>query len=224
MTFGFVAPLHAQSVGTTGTVAISSQLVDRGVAITPSTPILQGAVSWSTPSGWSLGLSGSTRIRSPGRIVETLAQAAHSWTVSSDWQMQAALIYYRYPSSGPWHVYDRTELAVYWIYRDILTVGLSGSQLFHGADHGPRGAADIGFRWPLAPHLTLSAGAGIAQTLVRPRYPYYAESAHYAYGQLGLIWDNGPWRVELAHIASDQEKRHGQPGVSPWTATIARSF
>lgn len=215
--------LHAQSVSTSATVAVSSQLVDRGVAITPSTPILQGAVSWATPSGWSFGLSGSTRLRAPGRVAETLLQVARSWTVTDDWQVQAALLYYRYPPNGPWQPYDRAELAVVGIYRDILTVGVSASQLFHGANRGPRGAADIGLRWPVAPHLSVSAGAGIAQSLVRPHYPYQG-AGQYAYGQLGLVWDNGAWRVELAHIMSDQDTRRGQPGVSPWTATIARSF
>src|SRR3546814_2763211 len=35
------APLHAQSWPFSGEVALSSQLVDRGLAISPATPILQ---------------------------------------------------------------------------------------------------------------------------------------------------------------------------------------
>ena len=75
-----VAPaLHAQSSTFSGAVALSSQLVDRGQAITRTTPILQGAASWTFPAGWSLGLSASTEVRSPGHVV---AAAADIFTYS----------------------------------------------------------------------------------------------------------------------------------------------
>lgn len=62
---------HAQS-SASGTVAVSSQLVDRGIAVTGQTPVVQGAASLGFPSGWSLGLSASVeaargRCRRTGR-------------------------------------------------------------------------------------------------------------------------------------------------------------
>lgn len=214
--------LHAQSSSFGGVVAVSNQLVDRGLAVTPKTPVLQGALSWTTPSGWSLGLSASSETRSPGQVVETLAQASYAWALSSDWQMQTSLLYYRYGNDSHWRIYDRVELGANWIYRDVLTLGLSEAQLIHTGGRGPRGAADVGFRWPLVLKVSVSAGVGTAQYLVPP---YYREYSRYQYGHAGLVWENDGWRVELNHIMTRHAPRpRGSPGVSPWNATLSRTF
>ncbi|MGY3229310.1 uncharacterized protein (TIGR02001 family) [Luteibacter sp. HA06] len=219
-----VAPgvLHAQSSSIGGVVAISNQLVDRGLAVTPKTPVLQGALSWTTPSGWSLGLSASTETRSPGQIVEALAQASYAWTLSTDWQMQTSLLYYRYGNDSHSRNYDRVELAANWIYRDVLTLGLSEARLVHTGGRGPRGAADIGFHWPLVRNVSVSAGVGTAQYFITP---YNREYARYQYGHGGLVWENAGWRVELNHIMTRHAARPvGSPAVSPWNATISRTL
>jgi uncharacterized protein (TIGR02001 family) len=224
---GFPATSHAQSAGFSGVVALSSQLVDRGQAVTPATPILQGAVSWTSPSGWSLGVSGSSRLRSPDDVVEALAQASRYWSLSGDWQMQTGLLYYNYPGNSRSRVYNRAELGASLIYRDVLTFGLSAAHVFRSGNQRPRAAADIGFHWPLAWHISLSAGAGVAQTLIARRYPNtYDQPNHYAYGQVGLMWAQGPWRVELDHIQSNlpDAGRQGNLDVSPWVATLSWSF
>jgi uncharacterized protein (TIGR02001 family) len=224
--------LHAQSTNVSGAVALSSQLVDRGLAIAPATPALQGAVSWTSPAGWSLGLSGSAELRSPGRVIEALVQASRFWSLSSDWQMQASLLYYNYPGTAHSRVFDRTETGVNWIYRDILTFGLSAVCVIGAKDHQPRGAADLSLHWPLAWHFSLSAGAGVAQSLIAPHAPNapnssgYSHASLYGYGQAGLTWGNGPWRVELDRVMTDQgmQRHRDDLRASPWTATISRSF
>ena len=231
------ATLQAQSISVDGTVALSSQLVDRGQAITRATPILQGAVSWTSPAGWSLGLSGSTAVRSPNRIVEALAQASRYWSLSGDWQMQISALYYRYPGSADTRAYDRAEAGLNWTYRDVLTLGVSALYVIGARDHRPRGAVDASFHWPLAGHFSFSAGAGIAQATAAPYSPYRygrADSYRYhrsdsglrGYGHAGLSWSNGPWRVELNRILADPATRRQweESGASPWVATISRSF
>ncbi|GLQ47153.1 hypothetical protein GCM10007862_22040 [Dyella lipolytica] len=224
------APLHAQSATVSGAVAVSSQLVDRGQAVTPATPILQAAVSWAPAPGWSLGLSGGTEIRSPGHVSEALAQVSHYWSLSSDWQMQGDLLYYDYPGNAQARLFDRTEIGVNWIYRDILTFGLSGICLINGTRHEPRGAADINFHWPLAWHFSLSLGAGVSQSLVLNSGSYgYGErinTAVYRYGHAGLLWSYGPWRVELDRVATNPAiPRHaGNLVTAPWVGTISWSF
>jgi hypothetical protein len=247
-------PLHAQSTTFNGIAALSSQLVDRGQAITGDTPILQGAASWtfptegtasqSLPSGWSLGLSGSTEIRSPNRLVEAMAQASRYWSLSSEWQMQVSLLYYRYPgSTGGSRAFDRAETGVSWSYRDVLTFGLSAIHVIGAKNQLLRGAADINLHWPLARHFSLSAGAGITQSLAAPYRPYhhvyngssshayanYAYSSradHYSYGHVGLLWSDGPWRIELDRIvaAPETQQQWANLDTSRWVATISRSF
>ena len=233
--------LHAQSGNFSGTVALSSQLVDRGLAMTPSTPILQGAASWISPAGWSLGLSAGVEVRSPGHLAEAIAQASRFWSLSSDWQVQGNLLYYNYHNNGRTGVFDRAETGVNWIYRDVLTLGLSANWFIGASDHGPHGAADIGFHWPLARHFSFSAGAGVAQTLTTAygshSYGYGYERGHgydydydrvstYRYGHAGLVWSYGPWRAELDRIVTDLDWNQPANSLSApsWVATISRSF
>lgn len=229
-TLALLAPVAAlaQSTGNGGlgaTLGLTSQLVDRGVALSPPTPILQAAVSWSTPVGWALGVSASSETDHPRRVRESMAQVDHAWTLSGDWQAQAGLIYYRYNQhSNAWRPYDRTELSGSLIYRDVLTFGVSAAQMTHASGHGPRLAADIDLRWPLAPHLSLIAGAGISQYLVVPRYRYDA-APDYEYGHLGVVWENGAWRIELKRMATqDAPRPRHTSDLSPWNAAIAFSF
>lgn len=246
--------LQAQSTTFNGTVALSSQLVDRGQAVTGDTPILQGAAAWTFPaeevvsrtfpSGWSLGLSGSTEVRSPNRLVEALVQISRYWSVSGDWQMQVSLLYYRYPGNTGSRAFDRTEAGVNWSYRDVLTFGLSALYVIGAKSHQPRAAADINLHWPLAQHFSLSAGAGITQSLIAPYSPYHhaytgsydyahashyssARAGHYGYGHVGLLWSNGPWRIELDRIVAAPETQQQWANLddsSSWVATVSRSF
>ena len=226
------ALLHAQSApGTTGTVALSSQLVDRGLAITPATPVVQAAASWTSSTGWSVGLSGSAEARAPGRIAQALLQGARHWSLSADWQMQAGLLYYRYGGSIRSAMHDRGELGVHWLYRDTLAFGLSASRVIGSGDRRTRAAADLDVHWPLSEHAFLSAGVGVAR--VPParyrRYRYYRHydrDGYYRYGQVGLMWAHGPWRLELDRVMTDlgSWRSGGYVKAQPWMATISRSF
>lgn len=227
-------PLHAQSNSLSGTVALSSQLVDRGIALTPVTPVLQGAVNWSSAGGWMAGLSIGSQLRSPDRS-EGLVQLGHYWSLSDDWRMQADLTYYGYTGNTRASAYDRAEASVNWMYRDVLSLGLSAITLTGGNDHQPRGAADLDFHWPLPWHLSVAAGAGITQTLVTERGPYFYRhheyryggvSSYYGYGHLGLIWAYGPWQVELDRIATSSNiaRQVGGLRAAPWVGTVSWSF
>jgi hypothetical protein len=223
-------PLHAQSSTVSGAVAVSSQLVDRGLAVTPATPILQAATSWTSASGWSLGLSAGTELRQPThRLSEALAQLSRYWTLSGNWQMQGSLLYYGYPGNAPARPFDRTETGINWIYRDVLTFGLSAIYLTHGPHRDPRGAADLNFHWPLAWHFSLSLGAGVAQHLLSPydSYGYQGRlgTGVYGYGHAGLVWSDGAWRVELDRITTDPSMpRRGYLVSQPWVGTVSWSF
>ena len=221
-------PLQARSSDFSGEVALTSQLVDRGLALTPPTPAVQGALSLALPEGWSLGVSGGVEIRSPGHVPESLAQLSRAVTLSNDWQMQASLLYYHYADNAQARIYDRTEAGVGWTYRDILSFNLSADYTLGAKESQVRPAADLNLHWPLPWHLSLSAGAGVAQYVIAPyhRSSGYDYTGTYYYGHAGLLWSKGPWRLELDRVFTDPTIRQhwGNLAASPWLGTISWSF
>lgn len=226
-------PVRAASGNFTGTLALSSELVDRGQAITSATPILQAAATWAFRPGWSAGVSGSAAVRSPGRIVEGIAQVARYWQLSDAWQLQASLLYYQYPGNARSGALDRTEAGIHLTYRDVLTASLSAIRVGGVRNHGPRGAFDLALHWPLARRLYLAAGVGITQPVVARYYDDdyrrptgYARTDVRGYGQVGLLWRAGAWQIEVDRFFADAatRERWGDLHASPWAATVAWSF
>jgi hypothetical protein len=217
-------PGHAWAGTFNGEASLSSQLVDRGLAITPATPVMQGAVSWTNGSGWTLGLSAAVESRSPGNLAAGVASVTRAWSLSDNWRMQTGVNYYHYAYLRRGNVY---EPGVYWIYRDVLTMGLSGTHVVGTAGRWLQPAADLNLRWPLANDLALSAGIGVARHAVyRGHHEQYYGTGYYRYGMLGLLWSHGPWRVELDRITVHFNTPHEPYGLlpSPWLATFSRSF
>lgn len=219
--------LHAQSSPFSGTLALNSQLVDRGLAITRSTPILQGAASWNSPGGWTLGAAAGVQARAPGRMAEALVQGARSWSLSDSWQMQANLLYYDYGSGARVRLYDRAEVGAHWIYRDVLTVGVSAIHAINGHHDKPMPAGDLTVHWPLPGGFSLTGGIGVAQYLLPPRGHYYDSRAFtYRYGDAGVAWTHGPWRLALDRIATDLSLPSGSrgPGAPRWVGSVSVGF
>lgn len=216
-------PAHARAGTLNGEISLASQLVDRGLAITPVTPVVQGSVSWTTQSGWSLGLSAGVEGRSPGDVAAGVARLTRAWSVSENWRMQAGIVYYRYAGLRHANVY---EPGVYWIYRDVLVFGLSEIHVAGEDGHRFHPAADLSLRWPLSDDFSVSAGIGVAHYAVAYGYPEQYYSSYYRYGEVGLLWGRGPWQVRLDRIAVDPDARSHLHGLvaSPWLVTISRSF
>lgn len=217
--------VHARAGDLSGSASLASQLVDRGFAITSPTPVLQGGVAWTAPSGWSLGLSGGIELRSPGHVAESVARVAHEWTLSENWRMQADVVYYHYAGRLHANVY---EPGVYWVYRDILTFGLSAVYVASADEHKLHPAADLNFRWPLAGGFFISGGFGIARYAVPYGYPSNERyhMGYYRYGEAGLLWSHGAWQVELDRVAIDSGSRDDlrRFAASPWLVILSRSF
>lgn len=221
-------PVHAQAAPLGGTVALTSQLVDRGLPITSATPVLQGELRWDSPTGWSFGVAAASELRSP-RLAEGLLHVARSWPLSDNWQMQASVLYYDAPRRERARGYRRLEADLAWIYRDVLTLNLAALRPVGSDDAHTNPAAEANLHWPLTRRLSLLAGVGVAR--FQQGYGYYrhygqSRSAYYRYGQAGLAWSSNRWRIELDRIAT-----HGAPaarrytgGLAPWLASVSWSF
>jgi hypothetical protein len=156
--------------------------------------------------------------------------------LSENWRLQAGVVYYHYDGLLRANAY---EPGVYFMYRDILTFGVSGIHAAGAAGPWFRQAADLNFHWPLAGGVYLSGGVGVAPYAASYRrtgeesYPgreSYHESHHYSgyyrYGQAGLLWSHGSWRVELDRVMVDPNTRQRLRGriAASWLATVSWSF
>lgn len=218
------APAQACAGTLSSQVSLASQLVDRGLAISPVTPVLQGSVAWTSTSDWTLGLSLGVESRAPGKLAAGVAHVARFWSLSDNWRMQVGVNYYHYADLRRANVY---EPGVYWIYRDVLSLGISGTHVVGTEGRWLQPAADLNVHWPLTNGLSLSAGIGVARYAVyRGHHEWYYARGFYRYGQLGLSWRHGSWRLGLDRIAvrfsSPRTPQRIVP--SPWLATIVRSF
>lgn len=236
LALGLCGPLHAQSrIG--GELALASRLVDRGLPVSAATPVLQGSLSWMPGQSWSFGLAGAVELRSPGRPVLVLGRATRSWSLSGDWLAQASVLHYDHRATPGVAVPDRTDATLYFTYRDLLSVGVSAMHPHEGDGRRVLGAADAELSVPLSRALSLSAGAGIAEAMLS-RYPagryaangdYYAGATRprrYGFGNLGLGWHQGPWRLRLdRHFNSLGDRRvYGGEAPPQWVVTASWAF
>ncbi len=74
-----------------GAVALTSQLIDRGISIAPNKATLQTAGYWLPAPGWSMSASVALQSPSLSRPVAVTAQAARAWMLGDRWQMQAII-------------------------------------------------------------------------------------------------------------------------------------
>nr|WP_244672394.1 hypothetical protein [Xanthomonas sp. D-93] len=221
-----LAALHAPAatagdIG--GAAGISSQLVDRGIAVTRSTPTLQGALFWLPAPGWSLSGSASVALDAPGTVLMSSLGLSRSWTLSDSWQLQAEALLYRYPGARANRLFNRDEVSLGWSYRDRLSLSLAA---FRMPDSGLQqrwyGALDLTAHQPLSGPLSLSAGIGVSQA---PPALYGLEYvAHYRYGHAGLIWNAGRWSLEVDRVFSNARTGYADRGLWPWVASVSRSF
>lgn len=208
-----------------GAVGLSSQLVDRGIAVTADTPSLQLAGYWLPAPGWSLGASASTALDAPGHQLLTTIELSRSWTLSDSWQMQATLLRYDYPGNRINRLFNRNEASIGWSYRDRLSVSLAAFELPDSYRGSWYRAADLTVHQPLPGRLSLSAGIGISQA-PPALYGLDYDDHHYSYGHAGLMWNAGAWSVEVDRVFSDARSIYARRGngIWPWVVTVSRAF
>lgn len=214
------APAGAANLG--GALALDSQLVDRGIAMTPQTTVVQASGFWLPAPGWALSLSAAAETRAPAPPLESSLALSRFWTLSDRWQLQAGLAHARYSfAHGAWR-YTRTEATVGGTYLDMLTLALSASHL--SGQGGLYPAADLVMRYPLPHHWFLAGGLGAA------RYPRFGVDQHgdidYGYGHAGLVWNRGGWTLELDRFVTgaNAPRPWDGPRVSPWVASASLAF
>lgn len=145
--------------------------------------------------------------------------------MSDRWDLQATVAHYRYPTGDRMaRTLDQTQLGATATYRDVFSLSLWSVSLAHGSPR-PHAEIDAAFHWPLTAHLSLDSSVGEAQYLAPRQWYANNQRPHwFAYGHVGVDWNQMAWHVAVQRIATNFHRPLHGYRVAPWVATISRDF
>jgi uncharacterized protein (TIGR02001 family) len=216
------AAADVEAVTFGGDVSAVTDYIFRGVSQNDGKPAGQFDVHVATDSGLFAGAWGSSLSRARSRF-EWELYAGKRFDLSSDWNLTLTAVDYDYAHDSRAHANGYQELSAALGYLDTLTVSISASpnaiRYWRGYRLGRYAAydADVTFQWPLFGPLLLTAGAG---------YYYLSGAAPaswgtqgYGYGNAGLAFERGPWRVDVGYYFADSQAEN----LFPYAASNNRA-
>lgn len=222
-----LAAAPAQADRWSGTLAVASDKVLRGITQSDGRAALMAEIGRQTDTGWSaaLGVAGPDYPGAGGQGDVTLS-LGRAWQLNADWLLQAGAAHYRYFGSrryGSQH-YNELSLALGWQGRLSGQLSWSPDTQGYGA-YGPGRRGSV-LSLELAAHQRLVGrwvlDAGLGYTDQRG-----IDAPGYAYGSVGLGWGAGPLQMSLSLIDSRAAARGaataGHAGRR-WVSTLSCSF
>jgi uncharacterized protein (TIGR02001 family) len=220
-------PCAAVAEGLSGSVAVTTDYIYRGLSQTGGNPAIQGGVQWQWPAGWNAGVWSSTVEFTPDRgpRFEVDAHAGRAWSLNTDWSARIGWTHYFYPDDeGLEYEYDELSAAISFQQRVTATIAWSpnASRFGYGERVSDRRAIayELTALQPLTPRWSVCAGVGYSD--LRDLF-----GAGYWYWNAGVtfIWD--ALQVDLMRIDNDETARElfgNQAGGGQWTAALSWRF
>jgi uncharacterized protein (TIGR02001 family) len=169
---GLAAASEPASAGVTGTAALTSDYVFRGVSQTNGDPALQAGFEFAADSGWYAGLWGSnvswlSDLSAAGAEISSSVEidgyTGYRGRFSDAVSYDAGLIYYGYPGDFPSGFNEADTAELYfgvgwgaWAAKYSYTI----TDLFGYPDSDGSGYLELNANFPLAEGWTLNAHAG----------------------------------------------------------------
>jgi uncharacterized protein (TIGR02001 family) len=190
---GLAAASEPVQAGVTGTAALTSDYVFRGVSQTGGDPALQAGFESAAESGWYAGLWGSnvswlsdlsTSAAPISSSVEIDAYGGFRGRFSEALGFDAGAIFYGYPGDFPAGFNEADTLELYFgLSWDIwgLKVSYAPTDLFGYPDSDGSQYLELNANWPLTSTWTLNAHAG-------HQWIESNDAFDYTDWKLGLTW------------------------------------
>ena len=178
--------------GWSGSLAVTTDYIERGVSQSDGDPALQGSIAFWHPTGWYAGAwasNGDTPRRyyaSSGTHAELNLFAGYTLRPESDWVLDAHAVRYLYPNDPAPVSYNYNELTLSAAWRGRLYASLSVSPdttVYSQAGWARNRTAttlELSMQQPLSRWLTLIAGVGRHDVATTPNVGYYYGSASLA--------------------------------------------
>ncbi|PZQ12863.1 MAG: hypothetical protein DI564_12515 [Rhodanobacter denitrificans] len=186
----------ADAGGVSGSAALTSDYVWRGITQTRGDVAAQAGFKAAGDGGWYGAVWGSTVEFAPETGASSELDLVLGWSgaPSADWALDLNLTHYRYPSAQVDLDWTEAIGVLTWRQHVWLQLGYSNDALASG-DAGVY--AQLGAKWPLGDRVRLEAAAG-----------YYrldgADGDGYAHAQLGAVWAfKAPFELRLTAHATD---------------------
>ncbi len=205
-----------------GDVSAVTDYIFRGVSQNDGKPAGQLDLHVAADDGLFAGAWGSSLSRASASF-EWEVYAGKRLDLSSEWNLTLTAVNYDYARNSRAHSSGYQELSVAFGYLDTLTVSVAASpnaiRYWRGYRLGRYASydADVTFQWPLFGPLLLTAGAGYYY-LSGPA-PSSWGTQGYGYGNAGLAFERGPWRVDVGYYFSDSQAEN----LFPYAASNNRA-
>jgi uncharacterized protein (TIGR02001 family) len=211
-----------------GTVAVTTDYVFRGVSQTYGDAALQAGLNYQSPAGWFGGAWASNVEPYPfgSNSAEIDVYTGFGWLLSPEWTARASYTRYLYAWDHRPAAYDSGEFAVTVGLQDRLSATVSwqpddtGYSALGYARHRQSFAYELTGRWPLPKAFALVGGVG-----------YYDLSRLYGTsywsGDAGVSYSHGRLEVDLMRFFSDATVRRLFEDASAdgrWAATAVFRF
>jgi uncharacterized protein (TIGR02001 family) len=201
-----------------GELALTSDYIYRGVSQSDGHGAVQGDLHVTSPGGTFLGLWGSSRDQDlePGANAVLELYLGHRFSLSSTWG--ATL-------SGRAHIYlspsayapsdDYQEIAASITYLDSWSVSITAIPnavrywMYRRLSRAPAWVADTSGQWPLGRQVFVTAGAGYYRS--QGADSGIDRATGYAYGNAGLAFEHGPFRVDFGYFLTQEAAQRSFP-------------
>lgn len=221
-----LAASPAIAADVSGSVAVTTDYIYRGISQTGGQPAGQAGVQFHSSNGWNAGMWGSSVDFQNGAGVayELDLQAGYSWALTPDWSMRVGYVHYTYLDAGE-AGYDYDEVSASVSYQQRATASIAWSPntskftSWGFVSERQTLAYELSLLHPLRPRWSLCAGLG-----------YYDLSdvadAGYWYWSTGVAFTWQGMQLDVLHINTDGTgtRLFNDQAGSRWTAAVTWRF
>jgi uncharacterized protein (TIGR02001 family) len=187
-----------------GNVAITSDYIYRGVSESDGHPAVQADLHASTEGSFA-GAWASSRDRDldPGAAGELEIYLGHRFNLGSAWSATvSARSHYFLGASQSSADYQEVSASFAWLDRCTFTLASIPNAVrwyeYYRLERSPAWVADAAGQWLIGQGLFVTGAAGYYYSSASS--PDRQPGAGYAYGNLGLAYEEHQWRVEVGYF------------------------
>jgi uncharacterized protein (TIGR02001 family) len=201
-----------------GELAVTSDYIYRGVSESDGHGAVQGDLHVATPGGTFLGAWASSRDNNlePGANAVLELYLGHRFTLSNTWSATLSARSHSFLGANSYDPSDDyQEISAGVTYLDSWSVAVTSipNAVRYWFDtrlsRAPAWVGDTSGQWLLGRQFFITAGAGYYRS--QGTGSGIDRATGYAYGNVGLAWEHGPFRADIGYFVTQDAARRSFP-------------